>query len=76
VENASPEERRYLVELGEDISERKCALVAIQATDVCQACPPGFHVDEYLARSGWNDRYLANYRCAGQFRDFAIYQPR
>lgn len=70
----TPEERRFLEELGEDVAVRKPALVALQDTPTCQGCPPGFRVNEYLEVIGWEAKYLSAYHFLTRFRDFVIYK--
>ncbi len=55
------EERLFLMELGMDIQKNRPALVFIQATGDCQACPVGFRIDEYLISSGWLEEFMENY---------------
>lgn len=55
------EERLFLMELGTDIQKNRPALVFIQATGDCQACPAGFRIDEYLTSSGWLEEFMDNY---------------
>jgi len=55
------EERLFLMELGMDIQKNRPALVFIQATGDCQACPVGFRIDEYLISSGWLEEFMDNY---------------
>ncbi len=70
---ATPEERRFLNELGTDVLKHRPKLVFIDATDNCQACPRGFRVEEYLATSGWLQRFMNKYRLTGSLHGFAVY---
>lgn len=56
------DERRYLEELAEDIAEREPKLIAVDADPDCQACPPGFRIDEYLRFNGWQEQAMSQYR--------------
>jgi hypothetical protein len=70
---ATPEERRFLNELGSDILKHRPKLVFIDSTDNCQACPRGFRVEEYLAAAGWLQRFMNKYRLTGFLLGFAVY---
>ncbi len=70
---ATPEERRFLNELGGDILKHRPKLVFIETTAKCQACPKGFRVEEYLAAAGWLQRFMNDYRLTGSLHGFAVY---
>jgi hypothetical protein len=70
---ATPEELRFLNELGSDILKHRPKLVFIDSTDNCQACPRGFRVEEYLATAGWLQRFMNKYRLTGYLHGFAVY---
>jgi hypothetical protein len=69
----TPEERKFLNELGSDILKHRPKLVFIDATDNCQACPKGFRVEEYLATAGWLQKFMSKYRLTGSLHGFAVY---
>lgn len=69
-------ERRFLEDLGRDIIERRPRLVMVQAEDAPQACPPGFRVDEYLRRSGWQEHYTNDYALLKRFRDYLVFRRK
>jgi hypothetical protein len=70
---ATPEERRFLKELGSDILKHRPKLVFIDSTEPCQACPKGFQVTEYLAAAGWVQDFMSNYTLTGYLHGFAMY---
>ncbi|MGO9567906.1 MAG: hypothetical protein ACLP5H_10225 [Desulfomonilaceae bacterium] len=70
---ATPEERRFLNELGSDILKQRPKLVFIEAADKCQACPRGFRVEEYLTAAGWLQSFMKNYRMTGSLHGFSVY---
>ena len=70
---ASPEERRFLNELGSDILKHRPKLVFIEAADNCQACPKNFRVEEYLASAGWLESFMKNYKFTGSLHEFSVY---
>ena len=70
---ATPEERRFLNELGSDILKHRPKLVFIDAKNNCQACPKGFRVEEYLATAGWLQRFMNSYRLTGSLHGFSVY---
>jgi hypothetical protein len=70
---ATPEERRFLKELGSDILNRRPKLVFIDNGEHCQACPKGFQVEGYLEHAGWLKRFMKDYRRTESLHDFAVY---
>ncbi len=70
----TPEEQRFLDELGSDVMVRKPELIAILDSAQCQGCPPGFRINEYLDRIGWKGQYLKSYHFVTRFKDFAVYR--
>ncbi len=68
------EEMQFLMELGTDIRMNRPALVFIDASVVCQACPPGFMIDDYLIHSGWMDEYMSDYEFIFTCCGFRTYQ--
>lgn len=72
--NRTPEEMRFLTELGQDVAVQKPALIAIEDTTSCQACPKGFRVNKYLEVIGWKKAYLSDYCFLTRFREFAVYK--
>jgi hypothetical protein len=70
---ATPEERRFLDELGSDILKHRPKLVFIDSADKCLACPKGFRVEEYLAAAGWLQSFMNKYRLTGSLHGFAVY---
>ncbi len=69
----TPDERRFLDELGSDILKNRPKLVFIQFDKDCQACPKGFRIEEYLAVEGWLQRYMKNYSRRQTLHGFAMY---
>jgi len=67
------EERRFLEETALDIVKYRPRLIFVDATRPCQACPPGFCIDEYLNVIGWSRESLDNYRCLGNLHGFVVY---
>src|SRR5262249_53973352 len=57
----SPEESRFLSELGGDIMRSEPEIVLLDTSDAV-GCPAGFHVNGYLEACGWDSLYLAGYR--------------
>jgi hypothetical protein len=72
-DEAPPEERRFLNELGSDIIKRRPKLVFVDDTNSCQACPKGFRVEEYLKTVGWLRRFMKDYRLTQFLHGFAVY---
>jgi hypothetical protein len=70
---ATPEERRFLNELGSDILKHRPKLVFIDAKNNCQACPKNFRVEEYLATAGWLQSFMNSYRLTGSLHGFSVY---
>ncbi len=70
---ATPEERKFLNDLGSGVLKYRPKLVFIEATAKCQACPKGFRVEEYLAAAGWLQRFMNDYRLTGSLHGFAVY---
>jgi hypothetical protein len=70
---ATPEERRFLSELGSDILKHRPKLVFIEAADNCQGCPKDFRVEEYLMAAGWLESFMKNYRLAESLHEFSVY---
>ena len=70
---ATPEERRFLNELGSDILKHRPKLVFIDAMADCQACPKNFRVEEYLAAAGWLQSFMNKYELTGFLHGFAVY---
>ena len=68
------EERLFLTELGMDIQKNRPALVFVQATGNCQACPAGFRIDDYLINSGWLEEYMDNYELLFILNGFRTYE--
>ncbi len=63
--------------LGTDVSlipTNRPALVFIDTSPACQACPPGFRIDEYLMSSGWLDEYMSDYEFLFILNGFRTYQ--
>jgi len=69
----TPEEQRFLNELGSDILKHRPKLVFIDSAADCQACPKGFRIEEYLAAEGWLQVYMKNYRLTQTLHGFAVY---
>ena len=70
------EERLFLMELGMDIQKNKPALIFIQESGDCQACPAGFRIDEYLNSSGWLAEFMDNYELLFIRNGYSTYQFR
>jgi len=68
------EELQFLTELGEDIQANRPALVFIDAETGLQACPAGFVTYDYLAGSGWLEKYMTDYRFLLTCRGFRAYR--
>jgi len=56
------EEARFRRELQDDIVDRRPSLILVGTPRACQACPRGFNLDDYLARSGFRDSAMRGYR--------------
>jgi hypothetical protein len=56
------EEARFRRELQVDIADRQPSLILVGTPRACQACPPGFNLDDYLTRSGFRDSAMRGYR--------------
>jgi hypothetical protein len=70
----TPEERRFLEELGSDITTLRPALVFIDTSPREQALPLGFRFSDYLDSTGWMDGYMAAYRQLCTLHGFAVYE--
>lgn len=70
---ATPDEKWFLSELGTDIIKFRPKLVFIDSYKDCPACPKGFRIEEYLAASGWLQRYMRDYSRSQTLHDFAVY---
>jgi hypothetical protein len=55
------EEARFRADMAEDIRVRRPRLVLVATPEMCQACPAGFSLDEYLARWGFFDGAMRGY---------------
>jgi hypothetical protein len=61
-DEALPEERQFLVELGEDVARLKPRLLIINNTPGWRALPSDFNIYEYLVYTGWTAEALKPYR--------------
>ncbi len=71
--NWTKEEKQFLEELGEDILNNKPAIVFIDTSGQCTACPQGFCIYEYLKQCGWLDKYFYEYDYYKSIDEFNIY---
>ncbi|GEM_PF-1048300 len=72
-EEQSPEEKRFLGRLAEDIAERQPALIFVDGDGWCSGCPDGFNITVYLETIGFVDAHMPGYRRAGIVGGFTRY---
>jgi hypothetical protein len=77
----TPENRRFLDELAEDVAQRQPKLIFIRQ-DRCYACPPNFNILTYLSEMNFIGRAMPNYRRlddrmqgGGTFAVFQLEEP-
>jgi hypothetical protein len=56
------EEVRFREELRDDIAQRQPSMILVGTPASCQACPPGFTLDGYLAQTGFLRDAMSGYR--------------
>lgn len=72
-ESATPEERRILEELGEDIRENRPPLILMNDTEHPQGLPPGFALPGYFEAVGFLEREMDAYRYVDTAFEYRIY---
>jgi hypothetical protein len=56
----------FLEELGNDVLRRRPKLMAFHAGQ-SPICPQGFHINDYLLKTGWHAQYMKEYTLVETF---------